>query len=83
MKNVKTMEMDGKKYILLDSIHDVKGIYCYFSNISDAYDIRILKDEGDSLVGLENETEFDYALTLFFHKHKNDQMDETTSDVTA
>ena len=76
MEEINTLEINGKKYGLIDSISDDKEVYNYFSNLEDANDIQILKDKvingEENFVSLDTEDEFNYALTLFFNKHKND-----------
>ena len=76
MEEIDTLEINGKNYGLIDTISDNKEVYNYFSNLEDANDIQILKDRlvngEESFVSLDTEDEFNYALTLFFNKHKND-----------
>ena len=78
MEEIDTLEINGKNYGLIDTISDNKEVYNYFSNLEDANDIQILKDRlvngEESFVSLDTEDEFNYALTLFFNKHKNDAL---------
>lgn len=71
---VSVVQIDGKKYVLADSINDSKNVYHYFSNIENQMDIYVLKDgkedEVDSYVSLDTEYEFKYALSLFYDKYK-------------
>ena len=84
MKDVQTLEIDGKEYILVDSISSEKKTYYYFSNESDVSDIQILTEKEENneeyFISLDSEYEFNYALSLFFNKHKNDLTDKTTNN---
>lgn len=70
--NVTTIELDGKDYFLLDTLKDNKNTYHFFSCVGDQSDIQVLKDkvEEDDVfyVSLDTESEFDYALSLFYDK---------------
>lgn len=72
MEEVNTLEIDGKEYILLDTITNNNNTYHYFSNESDVNDIEILKDSQDDFVSIDTESEWNEALTLFLNKHKDD-----------
>lgn len=71
--NVTSIEIDGKEYLLIDSISDDKNVYNFFCNPNDKDDIYVLKDkdEGEEsfYVSLDNENEIDYAFSLFFQKY--------------
>ena len=76
MKEIKTLEIDGKEYILVDSIKDEKNNYNYFTNENELTDIYVLKDKIKNdekyFVSLDDENEFNHALELFWEKHKDD-----------
>ena len=69
------LEIDNKKYFLIDSLSDSKNTYSYFSNVENVADIKVLKDikedEEEFLVSLDNKKELDYALDLYYQKHSN------------
>lgn len=71
--NVTSIEIEGKEYLLIDSISDDKNVYNFFCNPNDKEDIYVLKDkdEGEEsfYVSLDNENEIDYAFSLFFQKY--------------
>ena len=68
------LQVNGKDYFLMDSIIG-KNTYYYFSNIKDANDIMVLKEQGDNFISLDSNSERDYAFSLFYEKHK-DQVEE-------
>lgn len=75
------IELDGKQYFLVDILRGDKNIYYYFSNLEDNKDVRVLKEkkEGDEeyFVSLDNDSEIDYAFSLFYEKYKEfDGMNE-------
>ncbi len=82
MEEVKTLEINGKDCFLVDSISDDGIVYHYFSNLEDANDIYVFKDKEvdgeDCFVSLGTESEFNYALSVFFNKHKDDKFDGAT-----
>lgn len=63
------LQLDEKKYFLMDSIIG-KNTYYYFSNTEDANDIMILKEQGDNFISLDNDSEREYALSLFYEKYE-------------
>lgn len=67
------LELDGKKYFLVDSLSDNKNTYSYFSNVENVSDIKVLKDvkenEEEFFVSLNNKKEIEYALDLYYQKH--------------
>ena len=66
---VSVVEIDGKKYILADSINDNKNVYHYFSNIENQTDVYVFKDgkdeEVDSYVSLDTEYEFKFNIYTY------------------
>lgn len=68
------IELDGNQYFLVDTLEDDKNIYYYFSNLKDNKDVKVLKEkkEGDEefFISLDNDTEVDYAYSLFYEKYK-------------
>lgn len=64
------LNVNGKDYFLMDTLNG-KNIYYYFSNIKDANDILVLKDQGENFVSLDSNMERDYALSLFYEKYKD------------
>lgn len=81
MEEVKTLEIDGKEYFLVDSIFNGKKTYYYFSNETDASDIYILTDKTENnqeyFVSIDTEKEYNNALVLFLENHKED-IEKTT-----
>ena len=71
--NVTSIEIDGKEYLLIDSISDDKNVYNFFCNPNDKDDIYVLKDKNEDnekfYVSLDNENEIDYAFSLLFQKY--------------
>ena len=69
---LKVLEIDNKKYFLLDSISNGKNTYCYFSNLIDNHDVLLMKnqleDDDGYFISLDTEAEYDYALSLFYDK---------------
>lgn len=69
---LKILEIDGKKYFLLDSISKDESTYCYFSNLVDNHDVLVMRNQLENgegyFVSLDTENEFDYALSLFYDK---------------
>lgn len=71
---IKVLEINDKKYFLVDTLSDDKNTYSYFSNIEDNSDIKILKeikeDNEEFFISLDNQKEIDTALKLFYQKHQ-------------
>lgn len=68
------LEIDGKNYLIVDQIKNEKCEYVYLSNMEDQKDFCIRKlasDDNDLLIGLDSDEEFDYALRVFYKKHKD------------
>lgn len=72
---VDVISLDGKEYIEIDKINADKHTYVYLSNLDDDDDffVRRLVFENNKYYydSLDDRTEYDYAMNLFFEKHKN------------
>lgn len=72
--SVVTLE-DGIEYGVIDEITLGDKTYIYLANINDENDICIrkiiLKENEEYIVGLENEKEFEIALTAFANKNRD------------
>lgn len=68
------LKVDGKTYLVVDTICEDLNKYVYFLNEKDSKDFFIRKEvtEEDKkyLVGLSDEEEFEKALKLFEEKNK-------------
>ena len=64
-KELKIIEVNQKKYFLVDKINQ----YYYFSNLKDNHDILIFEEDED-LVSIDDE-KMEYVLGLFYDKFKN------------
>lgn len=73
--NVITLE-DGIKYAVIDEIKYCDKKYVYLTNINDYEDFCIRKviveNTQEFLLGLDDDKEFDLALTLFAKNHKEE-----------
>ena len=77
-ENIEVITLDnGLDYIILDEISSDSNTYVYLANTNDENDLCIRKIELDNgekfLVGLDDDKEFDKALSLYHHVHQNDQ----------
>lgn len=75
-----TITLNEKEYFLVESVQDSKNvIYHFFANVDNQSDLIVMKDRivdgEDCFVPLDTEREFNYALGLFFEKHKNDHFE--------
>lgn len=72
--NSKIVLEDGIEYIVVDKIEKNEINYIYLADVKTLKELCIRKqiNENDEnyLVGLDNEKEFQEALTLFTEKHK-------------
>ncbi|MBQ8681831.1 MAG: hypothetical protein IJ509_02865 [Bacilli bacterium] len=72
---VETLEIDGKDYILIDSLEKDNNKYFYFSDSQNPSDIQILKEQVDGeekfFVSLDTENELNEALMIFGQKYKD------------
>ena len=64
-ETLELMKINNKTYMIIDKI----DIYTYVVNEDDFKDMLILKDDGDDLVNLDDETEANKALELFGRKY--------------
>lgn len=64
------ININDKEYFLIDTLVG-KNTYYYFSNIKDANDVIVLKDNDDNFISLDSDMERDYALSLFYEKYKD------------
>lgn len=78
MKEVEIINIDDKEYALIDTIKSEENTYNYFVNTENAMDFCILKEDVEDYISLDNEAEFNKALSLYKEKHKDDNLEETT-----
>ena len=64
-ETIELMKINDKTYMIIDKI----DIYTYVVNEDDFKDMLILKDAGDDLVNLDDESEANKALELFGRKY--------------
>ncbi len=64
-ETLELMKINNKTYMIIDRI----DIYTYVVNEDDFKDMLILKDAGDDLVNLDDESEANKALELFGRKY--------------
>lgn len=66
--------IDGKKYLVIDTISSDNGKYIYFTNETDDTDFFVRKEIIDSderlLIGLTDEQEYIKAMQLFNEKNQ-------------
>lgn len=71
-----TIEIDGKEYFLVNTISHNNNTYNFFANINNVQDIQILKEDiinnEKYYIPIENDTEFELALSLYYNKTKNE-----------
>lgn len=73
MDELKIVNLEGKEYTVLDEIQYRNIIYVYFVNPNNLVDfcIRKLVDEQkELLLGLDNREEFEHAIKLFKEKNQ-------------
>ena len=78
MKELEIINIDNKEYALIDTIKSEENTYNYFINTEDTMDFCILKESDEDYISLDNESEFNKALSLYKDKHKDDKLEETT-----
>ena len=64
-ETLELMKINDKTYMIIDKI----DIYTYVVNEDDFKDMLILKDAGEDLVNLDDESEANKALELFGRKY--------------
>lgn len=68
MQQVEIIDIENKKYMVLNEIEDNGTTYLYLTNIKNPKDFLIQKtdkNDSDYLVNLDNEEEFNKAFELF------------------
>ena len=68
MQQVEIIDIDNKKYMVLNEIEDNGEIYLYLTNVKNPKDFiiqKIDKNDNNYLVNLDDEDEFNRALKLF------------------
>lgn len=76
MKQVEIIDIENKKYMVLNEITDNGETYFYLTNIKNPKDFliqKVDKNDKDYLVNLDNEEEFNKALDLFNNKNNNEE----------
>ncbi len=68
---VEIVKLGNDEYIIIDEIEKDGNKYVFLSKEDDEKDLAIRKVQGDYLVGLDDEEEFDKAMILFADKHKD------------
>lgn len=59
---------NGKVCVIIDEIISDNTKYIYITNIENSKDYTIRKEENDSLIGLDDEEEFEKAMELLIKK---------------
>ena len=72
MEELEILTIDDSDYAVIDRIKDNNNTYVYLTNIEDETDFFVRKEQNDTLLALEDETELNKALELFAKKHEND-----------
>lgn len=76
MIDVETIELEGKKYIIVSEtkINDIT--YMHLANINNPEDFcirKVIMENGEEMiVGLDDKKEFEMALNIFLEKNRND-----------
>ena len=68
MKQVEVIDIENKKYMVLNEIEDNGETYLYLTNVKNPKDFMIQKvdkNDKDLIINLDNEEEFKKALELF------------------
>lgn len=80
---VNTIEINGKEYILLDTIENEGNKYYYLYGMNDNKNIQILKaykeNNEEGYMSVDDESEFNEALAIYYLKHRDDKLEETTN----
>lgn len=75
MVDMNVIKIDGDEYIILDEIKNGKTMYIYLSNSNNPKDFfvrKVLEDNKEELVNLDNQDEFALSMKLFNDKHGKD-----------
>ncbi len=64
-EKIELLKLNDKIYMIIDKI----DIYTYLVNEDDFKDMIIIKDEGNDLINLDDESEANKALELFGRKY--------------
>ncbi|MBQ3297838.1 MAG: hypothetical protein IJG97_03435 [Bacilli bacterium] len=64
MKDLELVEINNNSYVVLKEVKHKDTSYLYLSNINDEEDIMIRKTEGDMIIPLASEEEFEIACNL-------------------
>lgn len=75
MDTISYINIDNKKYYIVDELVEGKETYVYLSNAEDVKDVLIrkikVKEDGSKvLVKMKNENELRKAFVIFSQKHK-------------
>lgn len=66
---------DGMEYAIIEEIESNGNTYIFLSNINDSEDFcirkKVVENELITIVGLNDDAEFDLALMLFAKNHKD------------
>lgn len=68
MKQVEIVDIENKKYMVLNEIENEGETYLYLSNLKNPKDFiiqKLDKSDNDYLINLDDEDEFNKALQLF------------------
>lgn len=68
MQQVEIVDIDNKKYMVLNEIEDSGETYLYLTNVKNPKEFMIQKvdkNDNDYLINLDDEEEFNRALSLF------------------
>ena len=71
MKQVEVIDIENKKYMVLNEIEDNGETYLYLTNVKNPKDFMIQKvdkNDKDLIINLDNEEEFKKALELFTNR---------------
>ena len=71
MQQVEIIDIENKKYMVLNEITDNGETYLYLTNVKNPKDFiiqKVDKNDKDYLINLDNDEEFQKALNLFSKK---------------
>ena len=67
---LKIIQLENKKYFLVDTIKNLEEEYYYFLNLQDHTDILILEKEKEFLKQVSDSEKFTNILALFYDKYQ-------------